>query len=88
MNVDAGNLQVIRHPPRHFHFTLTRAYEIEHDCPHCPDGLPHAVARCPDCGCLMVYRGIGKLRNGTPVHYFECVHSPREVHSVSVVISD
>jgi hypothetical protein len=33
-----------------------------------------------------VYRGLGRLRNGKSVHYFECVHSPREVHSVSIVI--
>jgi hypothetical protein len=88
MNLDAADFQVIRHPPRHFHFTLTRRFEIERDCPHCPDGLPDAASLCPDCGCLMCYRGRARLRNGTLVHYFECVHSPREVHSVSVVISE
>jgi len=36
----------------------------------------------------MVYRGIGRLRSGTRVHYYECVHSYREVHSLSIVISD
>jgi hypothetical protein len=80
--------QVIRHPPRHIQFTLTRRVELEPDCPHCPPDLPALIARCPDCDCIMVYRGVGRLRNGTPVHYFECVHSPREVHSVSIVISD
>lgn len=79
---------VIRHTPRHFHFTLTRRIEIEPECPDCPDGLPSTVARCPECGCVMVYRGVGRLRSGTHVHYFECVHSPSEVHSVSITISE
>ena len=62
--------------------------EIEPDCMDCPDGQPHIAARCPDCDCAMVYRGHGHLGNGTPVHYFECVHSYREVHSVSIVVTD
>lgn len=78
--------EIIRHPPRHFHFTVARRFEIEHDCPECPADLPGTVSRCPECGCVMVYRGIGRLRNGRHVHYFECVHSPREVHGVSIVI--
>jgi hypothetical protein len=36
----------------------------------------------------MIYRGIGRLRSGTRVHHFECVHSHREVHSLSIVIAD
>jgi hypothetical protein len=79
---------IIYHRPRHFHFTVSRRIEHGADCPHCPPDLPDTVAHCPDCDCRMVYRGIGRLRNGTPVHYFECVHSPREVHSVSIVISE
>jgi len=80
--------QIIRHPPRHFHFTLGRLLEIEPDCPDCPDGDPHILAKCPDCDCAMAYRGIGRLRSGTQVHYFECIHSHREVHSISIVIAD
>lgn len=78
---------IVRHPPRHFRYTLSRRFEIERDCPDCPDGLPSVLARCPDCDCAMAYRGRGRLRNGTEVHYFECVHSHREVHSVSIVVS-
>lgn len=79
--------EIIRHTPRHFHFTLARRFEIERDCLDCPEDLPEAVARCPDCGCVMVYRGIGLLRNGRQVHYFECIHSPGEVHGISIVIT-
>ena len=80
--------QEIQHRPRSLDVTVLRSLEFESDCPHCPPDLPDTQARCPDCDCLMVYRGLGRLRNGTPVHYFECVHSPREVHSVSFVIAD
>ncbi len=79
---------IIRHPPRHFDFTLLRSQEMESECPEGPADQPHVAAKCPDCDASMVYRGIGKLRSGTRVHYFECVHSPREVHSVSLVIAD
>ncbi len=76
---------VIYHKPRHIELVMTRSYEIEHDICDCPpDG---SGVRCPDCGCVMMYRGLGRLRDGTVVHAFECVHSHREVHSVSVVIS-
>ena len=87
-NYGSMNVNIIQHPPRHFRNTLTRRLEIERDCPECPDGIPGASAKCPDCGCTMVYRGLGRLRSGTSVHYFECVHSHREVHSVSIVITD
>jgi hypothetical protein len=80
--------QVIRHAPRHFHFTLGRQLEIEPECPDCPVGAPHIFAKCPDCDCSMIYRGIGRLRSGTHVHHFECIHSHREVHSLSIVIAD
>ena len=80
--------RVIRHPARHIRFTLARTVEFEPDCPHCPPGVPATIARCPDCDCVMVYRGTGHLRNGTPVHHFECVHSHREVHSVSIVVDE
>lgn len=78
---------IVRHPPRHMRHTLVRRLEIEQECVDCPDGQPDIVARCPDCDCVMLYRGMGRLRSGTQVHYFECVHSPREVHSLSIVIT-
>ena len=80
--------QFIRHQPRHIDFTLSRFVEIEHECVDCPDGEPERGATCADCGSTMVYRGIGRLRGGTHVHYFECVHSPREVHGYSLIIGD
>ena len=79
---------VIHHPPRHFKATLSRRLEIEPDCRECPDGEPGLVAKCPNCGFIMAYRGIGRLRSGRQVHYFECVHSHREVHSLSIVIAE
>jgi hypothetical protein len=79
---------LIRHQPRRFSYTQIRRLEIEPECVDCPDGQPHIAARCPDCDSVMAYRGHGHLHNGTPVHYFECVHSHREVHSVSIVISE
>lgn len=78
----------IHHRPRHLEATLTRRLEIERTCSGCPDGAPHVTARCPECDCVMMYRGIGRLRSGTRVHYFECVHSHREVHSVSILIAE
>lgn len=78
----------IRHRSRHLDHTLFRRLEIEREITHCPDGQPEIAARCPDCDCTMVYRGIGRLRSGTKVHYFECIHSHREVHSLSLVIAD
>jgi hypothetical protein len=79
---------VIHHAPRSFHSTLIRRLEIESECPDCPDGEQDLLSRCPNCDCVMVYRGIGRLRSGVRVHYYECVHSPREVHSVSIVIPE
>jgi hypothetical protein len=35
-----------------------------------------------------VYRGLGRLRSGARVHYFECVHSHREVYSVSISVTE
>lgn len=80
--------QVIQHRPRPLDVTILRSLEFENDCPHCPDGRPDVVATCENCGSTMVFRGVGKLRSGLRVHYFECVHSPREVHSVSFLIAD
>jgi hypothetical protein len=79
---------VIHHPPRAFHSTLSRLLEIESECPDCPEGEPGLWSRCPDCDSVMVYRGIGRLGSGTRVHYYECVHSHREVHSLSIVIAE
>lgn len=79
---------VIYHPPRAFHSTLSRMLEIESECPDCPEDQPGLSLRCPDCHSVMVYRGIGRLGSGTRVHYYECVHSHREVHSVSIVIAE
>lgn len=78
----------IHHPPRHFDGTLCRRLEIEREIAHCPESRPEVSAKCPDCDCVMMYRGIGRLRSGTMVHFFECVHSYREVHSLSIVIGD
>lgn len=78
--------QIIHHPPRHMRYTLTRRLEIESECPDCPEDMPGLYAICPDCGCKMAYRGIGRLRSGTRVRYYECVHSHREVHSVSILV--
>jgi hypothetical protein len=80
--------QVIHHSPRSLDFTVLRNLEFENDCPNCPDGQPDIVARCAQCESAMVYRGLGTLRNGLRVHYFECVHSPGEVHSMSFVIAE
>lgn len=80
--------RIIRHPPRHISFTVLRRWEIERDLPPCPDGLPDSATSCPECDSTMAYRGKGRLRSGMLVHHFECVHSPREVHAVSVVITD
>jgi hypothetical protein len=77
----------IRHPPRHFSFTLCRRLEIERDIADSPADQPDITATCPDCGATMAYRGVGRLRSGTMVHYFECIHSHREVHTLSIVVS-
>jgi hypothetical protein len=77
--------QVIRHPARHMRHMVFRRLEIEGECVDCPDGLL-GPASCPDCEATMVYRGRGRLRNGVLVHHFECVHSPFEVHAISIVI--
>lgn len=78
---------VIRHSPRHINHTILRRVEIERDILNTHDGVSAGID-CPDCGCVMVYRGIGRLRNGSRVHYYECIHSHREVHSLSVVITE
>lgn len=80
--------RVIRHRARHFDHTLLKRVEMGLDCLDCPDGSPHITAICPDCDCAMMYRGVGRLHSGTLVHYFECIHSHREVHSVSFVIAE
>lgn len=83
----AVETHIIRHLPRRLDCTHVRLFEYERDILDGP-GLDGVVARCPDCDCAMMYRGIARLRNGTLVYHFECVHSHREVHSVSIVITD
>lgn len=80
--------RVIRHRPRRLDCTHVRVFEFERDILAGPVDEPHIVSRCPDCACIMMYRGIARLRNGSLVHYFECVHSPKEVHSVSILIEE
>ncbi|MGH2444369.1 MAG: hypothetical protein ACRDFX_14540 [Chloroflexota bacterium] len=79
---------VVRHRPRHIRFTIARRFEFERECRHCPPGLDGITARCPDCEALMMYRGLARLRNGVIVHHFECIHSPFEVHGVSIAVND
>jgi hypothetical protein len=79
---------LVRHRPRHFNYTICRRIEIERDIAHAPFDQPHITATCPDCECVMMYRGIGRRRDGQQVHFFECVHSHREVHSVSIIVTD
>jgi hypothetical protein len=78
----------IHHRPCHFDHTLVKRLEIEREIAHGPEKFPHVVARCPDCDASMAYRGIGRLRSGPLVYHFECVHSHREVHSVSIIIGE
>jgi hypothetical protein len=80
--------RTINHPPRRLDTTVLRNLEFEHECPECPDGKPDMMARCAECASTMVYRGLGMLKSGLHVHYFECVHSPREVHSVSLIVAE
>jgi hypothetical protein len=77
---------VIHNAPRAFHSTPARLLELESECPECPENEPALSSRCPDCDSVMPYRGNGRLGSGTRVHYCECVHSYREVHSLSIVI--
>lgn len=81
------NQPYIRHRPRRLDHTHTRVFEYERDILDGP-GKDGIGARCPECECVMMYRGVGRLRNGTLVHYFECVHSVDEVHSVSITITE
>ncbi|GAC1324089.1 MAG: hypothetical protein NVS2B16_13640 [Chloroflexota bacterium] len=76
------------HRPRHFDYTMSRHVEIESEIAHCPDGMPSTVAECPGCGSSMMYRGLGRLHQGTSVYHFECVHSHREVYSVSITVAE
>ena len=64
-----------------------RVFEFERDILDGP-GADGVGARCPDCECVMMYRGVARLRSGKLVHYFECVHSVDEVHSVSITITE
>lgn len=77
----------IQHRPRHIHHVHVQFPEGVRDIMTAPHESPDAVMACPDCECRMMYRGIGRLRNGQRVYVYECVHSHREVYSVSVVIS-
>jgi hypothetical protein len=79
---------IIRHRVRHMTYTRVPNLEIERDILDCPEGQPHVNAQCPDCGCAMLYRGIGQLTSGSRVHHFECIHSHREVHSLSIYMGD
>ena len=78
---------IIRHGPRTIDFLVMRGLEIERDCCDTPDGLPDVAARCPDCESVMMYRGVGRLRDGRLAHVFECIHSHREVHSLSILVT-
>jgi hypothetical protein len=78
----------IHHRPHRLDNCHTKTFEFEHEIAVGPSDQPDITARCPDCDCVMMYRGIARLRNGKLVHYFECVHPPREVHRVSIVISE
>jgi hypothetical protein len=77
----------IHHRPRRLDHTFARRFEFEMDILDGP-GKDGIGARCPDCDCVMMYRGVARLRNGSLVHYFECVHSHHEVHSVSITITE
>jgi hypothetical protein len=79
--------RVINHSPHRLAATVLRTLEFGSDCPQGPADVTELVAHCHACSSLMSYRGQGTLRNGTHVHYFECVHSPREVHGQSFVIA-
>ncbi len=79
---------IIRHGPRGIHYSHIRRFEDEAEPLDGPVGVQFEASKCPECDCVMLYRGIALLRDGTKVHYFECVHSPREVHSISIRISD
>jgi hypothetical protein len=78
----------IYHRPRRLDTCHTKILEYEREIMVGPVDDPGITARCPDCDCVMMYRGIGRLRSGKLVHYFECVHPPREVHSVSILIAE
>ena len=78
----------IRHRPRRLDHTHMRMFEYEREILDGPADMADIKARCPDCDCVMMYRGVGRLRNGKLVHYFECIHSDHEVHSVSVAITE
>jgi hypothetical protein len=77
----------IHHRPRRLDHAHARRFEFEMEILDGP-GKDGVTARCPDCDCVMMYRGVARLRNGALVHYFECVHSHREVHTVSIAIRD
>ncbi|HZS93380.1 MAG TPA: hypothetical protein VFA78_01155 [Chloroflexota bacterium] len=80
--------EIIHHRPRHMDRVIMRRWEMSREIVASPADDPELSARCPNCGCVMMYRGIGRLRNSKLVHVYECVHSHREVHSVSIVISE
>lgn len=85
---EAMEERVIHHAPRKIEFLVTRGLEIERDICDCPPNQDRSAVRCPECGCVMMYRGLGRLGTGSLVHAFECVHSHREVHSLSIVVSE
>jgi predicted RNA-binding Zn-ribbon protein involved in translation (DUF1610 family) len=80
--------RLIHHRPRHLDHVVCRRLEVQADIATGPDGQPEQTIQCPNCGYTMMYRGQGRLRNGTLVHCYECVHSHREVYSLSVVYTD
>jgi hypothetical protein len=59
-------VNAIRHPPRHLQHTLQRRLEIERTILDGAEDQPELVAKCPDCECTMIYRGIGRLRIAAP----------------------
>jgi hypothetical protein len=75
---------MMHHRVCHFDYTAIRRLEIEPEMLSGPEGRPDLTATCPSCGYAMAYRGKARLRGGASVHYFECVHSYREVHIVHI----
>ncbi|MGH2449298.1 MAG: hypothetical protein ACRDFS_11945, partial [Chloroflexota bacterium] len=81
-------VEVISHRPCRLDQTVLRRLELGDEITDHPETAPEVTMRCPDCCSLMMYRGVGRLRNGKLVHVFECVHSHREVISLSVVVTE
>lgn len=78
----------IRHRPQRLDCVHIRIPETGRDIAHAPDEMPEQRVTCPECQAVMMYRGIGQLRDGRLVYVYECVHSHREVYSLSVIITN